>query len=243
MKFQTSTIVLSVLALGGSNASVLRRQNNNGTAVANGQNQNVNGQNININDPAQLAAILASQNGQNVNLNDPAQLVALLSSQQQNNINANSILALLSNNNNNINSLNGLDVNTLNTLLSSGVNANQIAALVGSGFNSQQISALLLNNGNGNISNLVGGQDIQLQQLLSDLGNGNIATGATNMANLLLQATSNNPTIANDLNNLLAAQGLVANGQNVNGGASVTVISSSSAGTQVINGQGIAVAA
>jgi hypothetical protein len=132
----------------------------------------------------------------------------------------------LSNNNNNINSLNGLDVNTLNALLSSGVNANQIAALVGSSFNSQQISALLLNN-NGNINSL-GGQDVQLQQLLSDLGNGNIATGATNMANLLLQATSNNPTIANDLNNLLAAQGLIANGQNVNGGASVTVISSSS---------------
>ena len=199
--------------------------------------------NININDPAQLAAILASQNGQNVNLNDQAQLAALLASQQNNiaNLNANSILALLSNNNNNINSLNGLDVNTLNALLSSGVNANQIAALVGSSFNSQQISALLLNN-NGNINSL-GGQDIQLQQLLSDLGNGNIATGATNMANLLPQATSNNPTIANDLNNLLAAQGLIANRQNVNGGAGVTGISSSSTGSQVISGQGVAVAA
>jgi dynactin complex subunit len=106
------------------------------------------------------------------------------------NLNANSILAFLSNNNN-INSLNGLDVNTLNAFLSSGVNANQIAALIGSGSNSQQISALLLNN-NGNINNL-GGHDIQLQQLLSDLGNGNFATGATNIANLLLQATSNNP--------------------------------------------------
>jgi hypothetical protein len=186
MKFQNSTLVLSVLAL-GTNASVLRRANNNGTAVANDQNQNVNGQKINISDPAQLAAIPASQNGQNVNLNDPAQPAALLASKQNNN-NANSILALLSNNNNNINSLNGLDVNTLNALLSSGVNANQIAALVGSGFNSQQTSAFLLNNGNenGNINNLVGGQDIQLQQLLSDLGNGNIATGATNMADLLL---------------------------------------------------------
>ena len=44
MKFQTSTVIFSVLALGGANASVLRRANKNGTAVANGQNQNVNGQ-------------------------------------------------------------------------------------------------------------------------------------------------------------------------------------------------------
>jgi hypothetical protein len=51
MKFQTSTIVLSVLALSGANASVLRREYNNGIAVANGQNQNAKGQNININDP------------------------------------------------------------------------------------------------------------------------------------------------------------------------------------------------
>jgi hypothetical protein len=71
MKFQTT-----ILALGGANVSVLCRENNNGTAVANGQNQNFNGQNININDPAQLAAILLSQNGQNVSLNDPAQLAA-----------------------------------------------------------------------------------------------------------------------------------------------------------------------
>jgi len=82
MKFQTSTIVLSVLALSGANASVLRREYNNGIAVANGQNQNAKGQNININDPVQLAAILASQNGQNVNPNDPAQLAALLAAQQ-----------------------------------------------------------------------------------------------------------------------------------------------------------------
>jgi hypothetical protein len=39
------------------------------------------------------------------------------------------------------------------------------------------------------------------------------------------------------------AQGLISNGQNVNGGAGVTVISSSSTGTQVINRQGVAVAA
>jgi hypothetical protein len=62
------------------------------------------------------------------------------------------------------------------------------------------------------------------------------------MANLL-QAMSNNPIIANTLNNLLAAQGLISNGQNVNGGASVIVTSWSSTGTQIINSQGIAVAA
>jgi hypothetical protein len=128
-----------------------------------------------------------SQNSQNVNFNDPAQLAALLASQQNNNLanlNPNSILSLLSNSNNNINSLNGLGINTLNALLSSGVNANQIAALVGSGFNSQQISSLPLSNGN--INSLIGGQDIQLQQPLSNVGNDNIDPGATNMANLLL---------------------------------------------------------
>jgi len=118
MQFPISTIIVSLLTLGANalpvtHRAVVARDN---STVVNSTSSTSNGQNLAISNPNQLAALLSSQsNGESIDLNNAGELAQLLGSQQSNYLNANNIVQLLSNSENNIESLNGLDVSFLLT--------------------------------------------------------------------------------------------------------------------------------